>query len=141
MRSQILRSVLPLTLISFSLLSQWSFCQIEDYSKEYFHGFPLVYKCRGFHTSLSSQYFAIPYLVDLICYFSFWFVFIFCISRITAIKIPRKLVNTFWITYGFFVYAFVFLFNELDDRLLLDNPYDIEILENGLSLLGTHPWL
>ena len=59
MKRLILRLILPLTLILFAIITKWSYGVIVDGTDEFFYGFPLIYKCDGFHTSLSTQYFLI----------------------------------------------------------------------------------
>ncbi|MEM6768710.1 MAG: hypothetical protein AAF655_27470, partial [Bacteroidota bacterium] len=57
MKQLIWRLVIPLTIISFFLVTKWWFVAVEDAPDSWMYGFPFPYLCEGWHTSLSLQVF------------------------------------------------------------------------------------
>ncbi|MDO5979197.1 hypothetical protein [Flavivirga spongiicola] len=139
MTKHIFRLILPLTLISFGLVTKWWFGIAIDAKDVFFEGFPLIYKCEGFHTSLSTQYFIFELFVNLMTYFLFWFVVTFLATRIWTINIPAKIVKVFWIGYGLLFLGFVFLSIDLNDLYLKKRNFEVEIFDTGISIFGNTP--
>lgn len=110
-----------------------------DGTDEFFHGFPLIYKCRGFHTSLSTQYFLLEMGFNFLCYFLFWYIFTILINRKWKIKVPRFIYTFFWIGFGVTYTFFILLTQATDDQFHLKRNFDVEIFDSGLSVLENHP--
>jgi amino acid transporter len=82
--------IIPLTVISFVIFTKWWYVLIIDGTDIIFRGFPLPYICDGWATSMSLYVFIPQLLIDLLVYFTFWFILIYCIRRyILPIKINR----------------------------------------------------
>ncbi len=139
MKKLIFRAVLPLTLISFALISRWKYVLVVDGPDDFFVGFPLIYKGSGFHTSLSTQYFMTEMILNLIVYFSISLIICLIINRFFTINIPRKLYTSFWIGFGVFILFFIHLFYELDDRVYLKRDFDVEVIESGFAFFNLPP--
>ncbi len=135
-RQLTLRLVLPLTVISFAMISKWWYVSVVDGTDEILTGFPLPYMCRGFHTSLSLQFFVLELALDLLTYFFLWWVVVHGIDRsIARIRVP-KAVSTPLITM-----AAIILIGQLWVMALPENmfhvkrPWGMEVMETGIRLL------
>ena len=135
----IFRLILPLTLISFGVITKWWFGIAIDAKDVFFEGFPLIYKCEGFHTSMSTQYFIFELMINLITYFLFWLVVIFLTTRIWKFNVPLKIVKIFWIGYGVLFLGFVFLSIDLNDVYLKKRNFEVVIFDTGISVFGNTP--
>ncbi|WP_370000290.1 hypothetical protein [Winogradskyella sp.] len=138
MKKLIFRLTLPLTLISFGIITKWSYGIVVDGTDEFFYGFPLIYKCDGFHTSLSTQYFLSEMTVNLLTYFSFWLIVTFTLNRFWKINIPKLISQIFWIGFGVLFLGFVYLSNDLDDRYLIKRDFDVKIIDSGFTIFESH---
>ncbi|SEC79162.1 hypothetical protein SAMN04489761_3595 [Tenacibaculum sp. MAR_2009_124] len=139
MKRLIIQSVLPLTIISFVLISQWKYVLVVDGPDDFFVGFPLIYKGPGFHTSLSTQYFISEMIFNLIVYFSISLIVCKIINRFYTINIPKKLYTSFWIGFGVFILFFIYLFHELDNRIHLKRDFEVEVIESGFAFFNLQP--
>src|SRR5689334_21419761 len=82
--------VMPLTVMSFAVFTEWWYVLIVDAPDTMMIGFPFPYACDAWYTSLALQIFVSELLIDLLVYFLFWFVIVFCIDRfLIKIKVPR----------------------------------------------------
>lgn len=138
MRKLIYRLTLPLTLISFGIITKWSFGIVVDGTDEFFYGFPLIYKCDGFHTSLSTQYFLTEMAINLLTYFSFWLLITWTINRFWKINISKLIYKIFWIGFGVLFLGFVYLSNDLDDRYLMIRNFEVKIIDSGFTIFQSH---
>lgn len=138
MKKLILRLILPLTLISFGIITKWWFGIAIDAKDVFFYGFPLIYKCEGFHTSLSTQYFLTEMTINLLTYFAFWLITTWTINQFWKINIHKLFSKIFWIGFGVLFLGFVYLSNDLDDRYLIKREFDVKIFDSGLSILKNH---
>src|SRR5690349_2863998 len=97
MKRLIFNIALPLTLLSFALFTKWQYVFVEDIGYEYMYGFPLIYTCRGWASSMSTQYFLFELIIDLIVYFILWVLLALTLQKILLrVKIPRWLVVTIY---------------------------------------------
>ena len=138
MKKLIFRLTLPLTLISFVLITKWSYGLAIDVKDVFFYGFPMIYKCEGFHTSLSTQYFLTEMTINLLTYFLFWLTITLVLYRIWKFNIPKRIVKIFWIGFGILFFGFVYLSNDLNDRYLIKREFDIKIFDSGITIFGFH---
>lgn len=138
MKKLIFRLTLPLTLISFGIITKWSYGIIIDGTDEFFYGFPLIYKCRGFHTSGSTQYFITEMVINLLTYFAFWLIITWTLNRFWKINIPKLISKIFWVGFGVLFLGLVYLSNDLDDRYLMKRDFHVKIFDNGISIFGSH---
>jgi hypothetical protein len=138
MKQMIFRFTLPLTLISFALITKWWYGIAIDAKDVFFYGFPLIYKCEGFHTSLSTQYFLFEAIINLVSYFTVFLIITLVINRLWRIRISRKVAQFFWIALGIFIGGNVYLSIQMDDRYKLTRDFDVEIFDWGITFLQTH---
>lgn len=134
----IFRLTLPLTLISFGIITKLWFGIAISARDTFFYGFPLIYKCEGFHTSLSTQYFRTEMAINLLTYFTFWFGITWILNRCWKINIPNLISKIFWIGFGVLFLGFVYLSNDLDDRYFMTRDFDVKIFDYGISIFGNN---
>lgn len=134
----IFRLTLPLTLISFGIITKWSYGIAIDGKDVFFYGFPFIYKCEGFHTSLSTQYFLTEMTINLVTYFVFWLIITLVLNRIWKINITERITKIFWISFGILFFGFVYLSNVLDDQYLIKREFDVKIFDSGITIFGNH---
>lgn len=138
MKKLIFQLTLPLTIISFGIITKWSYGIVIDGRDVFFYGFPMIYKCEAFHTSMSTQYFLIETIVNLLTYFSFWLVVTFVLNLVWKINIPKIISKIFWIGFGLCFLGFVYLSNDLDDRYFIKREFEIKIYKSGFTLFQNH---
>jgi len=139
MKKLIIRLTVPLTLISFGIITKWSYGLVIDGKDVFFYGFPMIYKCEGFHNSLSTQYFLTEMIINLFTYTAFWLIITFMLHRTWNINIPRRLSNLFWIGFTFLFLGFAYVSNDLDDRYFRQRNFEVKLFDSGISIFGIHP--
>ena len=138
MKKNIFRLTLPLTLISFGIITKWSYGIALDAKDVFFYGFPTIYKCEGFHTSMSTQYFLTEMAMNFLTYFIFWLIVTLALNRIWKINIPKRIAKIFWIGFGILFLGFAYMSNDLDDRYLIKRDFDVKIFDSGITIFGIH---
>jgi len=138
MKKLIFRLTLPLTIISFVIITKWSYGVVVDGTDEFLYGFPLIYKCRGFHTSLSTQYFLTEMTVNFLTYFVFWFIITFTVNQFWKVNITKLISKIFWIGFGVLFLGFLYLSNDLDDRYLIKRDFEVKIFDSGFTIFENH---
>lgn len=128
----------PLTLISFGIITKWSYGIAIDAKDVFFYGFPMIYKCEGFHTSMSTQYFLTEMTINLLTYFAFWLIITWTINRFWKINISKLISKVFWIGFGVLFLGFAYMSNDLDDRYLTKRDFDVKIFDSGITIFGIH---
>ncbi|MGL1887236.1 MAG: hypothetical protein OCD76_12050 [Reichenbachiella sp.] len=130
--------IIPLTLISFALITKWWFVIPIDAPESVMKGFPLPFMCNGWHTSGSRQFFVLEFFIDIALYFTFWFVLFYSylrfVSDIKVIKSVSKILQTIsGIFVLLFVIANILLFG--DDRYKLIRGFEFKTVESGINLI------
>ncbi|WP_272149855.1 hypothetical protein [Tenacibaculum aiptasiae] len=119
-------------------MTKWWFGIAIDAKNTFFYGFPLIYKCEGFHTSLSTQYFLIEIAINFLTYFAFWLILTLTINKFWKINIPKLISKIFWIVFGVLFLGFVYLSNDLDDRYLIKRNFEVKIFDSGITFFEIH---
>jgi hypothetical protein len=138
MKKLIFRLTLPLTLISFGIITKWSYGIAIEAKDVFFYGFPMIYKCEGFHTSMSTQYFLAEMAINLLTYFVVWLIITLILDRYWKIKIAKRIAKIFWIGFGIIFLGFAYMSNDLDDRYLMKRDFDVKIFDSGITIFGIH---
>lgn len=140
MKQLIFKLVLPLTINSFIILTKWWYVLVIDGTDEIMYGFPLIFTCRGFHTSLSSQVFIIELLINLLVYFLFWFIFLYLVNRFLFTVKLHKIFFISLLTVTFISLGFVILILSRGEiRFYLKRNFDIEKMETGSMFIWQKP--
>ncbi|AWH86213.1 hypothetical protein HYN59_14330 [Flavobacterium album] len=136
MKHLILKLVLPLTLFSFIFVTKWSYVQVEDGPDEMLHGFPLPYRCPGWHTSLSTQYFLTEMAFDLLVYFLFWLILIYLVNRFVLVLKPHKFtVIVLWFVTALTLCLPVLLATMPDNMFITKRDFNYEEIDTGVQFM------
>ncbi len=136
MKSLILKIVLPLTVISFFTFTKWWYALPVDAPDTLFTGFPLAFTCPGWHTSLSLQIFVMELIIDIMTYFLFWLVLIFCVDRyLVKIKTPKWVTIVLRIISGVYLAFAIVLALNPDNLFYMKRPFDMQVMETGYEFI------
>src|SRR5687767_13401046 len=128
--------VLPLTIISFVFFTKWWHVVIFNESHEILTGFPLPYKCPGWHTSLSLQIFVSALIIDILAYFGFWFILFFAINQfIKKINPGRILTIILLSTAGLLVGGMILVGSNPDNVYTFKREFEIEMVDSGYEII------
>ena len=124
------KRIIPLTIISFSLVTKWWYVLPIDAPHSIMIGFPLAYSCEGWHTSMSEQYFILEFLIDLLFYFTVWFVLIYLIDRFIIKRKLNKIITIvlFGIS-GVSLLLTIFIVFNTDNIFYLKRNFEIKTIE------------
>ena len=136
MKSLILKIVVPLTIISFTIFTKWWYVLPVDAPDTMMFGFPFIWLSEGWHTSMSLQFFISEFILNLLIYFSFWCTMLFLINQfLIKIKISKLLTI---ISYG--VVSIILLMaiwiGSMEEHIYYPKKdFDIEILDTGYKFI------
>jgi len=134
-RQLILRSVFPLTIISFAAFTKWWYVSPVDAPDTMMSGFPLAFLSDGWHTSMSFQIFLIEFAIDLLVYFLFWLLVMKLFDRyVRNFIISKVLTFSLYIlaTTIFVMTIFVASFPEHVFKIKRD--WHMEIIKTGCKM-------
>lgn len=139
MKNWIFKLVLPLTVISFGTFTKWWYAIPVDAPDTMFTGFPLAYNCSGWHTSLSLQIFVTEFIVDILIYFLFWFILIFCINRfLVQIKTYKWVTIVLWSSSAIFITFGTLVTANNDNVFYIKRTFEMKVLETGYEFIWQH---
>ena len=128
--------VLPLTVISFVTFTKWWYVDFIGGQEEILTGFPLPYVCPGWHTSLSLQIFVSELIIDILTYFTFWFLIIFLMTKVfKELKVPHILTFTLLSIAGLISLFLVLMAINPDNIWTTKREYEMEKLETGYKFI------
>ena len=119
MKTLTLKLVLPLTIILFFGINKWWYVDVIDGNDEIMYGFPLIYTCNAFHTSLASQYFILEYIADLLFYFLIIWLLAFVLHKYFNLKSIPKLFFC-----NLLAISILIAFTQIVMFVVLDNTFD-----------------
>ena len=136
MKVLLFKIIIPLTIISFTIFTKWWSALPIDASETLFFGFPFVYIGKSWVTSLAHQVFVTELIADILIYFSFWLLFIFCFDKyVIKLTLNRLLTFVLW-TVSVCCIAFGFIiFSSKDNIYYAKRPYKMEILATDYKLI------
>ncbi|MET3977989.1 NhaP-type Na+/H+ and K+/H+ antiporter [Mucilaginibacter sp. UYP25] len=138
MKQIIAKFVVPLTIISFSIITMRSIAFVDDIGSIDFIGFPFLYTCKGFHTSMSQQFFLVPLLVDFVVYLLIWLViFLILKNFINPNKIPQFISRALIIMATLLFAINVLLANNPDNIFILTRDFEIKVERSSFYMV---PW-
>lgn len=136
MKQLIWKLVLPLTIISFVVFRKWWYVFPVDAPDSMMAGFPLPYVCDGWFTSMSNQFFIMELIIDLLIYFLFWLLLIFCINRFfVKIKVPKNLIIFLIIINVLIFSGAIFIASMRENIFKLKKDFDVEVKETGYNFI------
>ena len=134
MKQLVLKLVIPLTIITFVVFTKWWYTLPIDAPETTMYGFPFPFMGNGWHTSGSTQFFVIEFIIDILVYFSFWFVLVFIFHRFCNIKQVSKIL---YITLSVISIIFIILIGfwliltYRENVFYFKRPFDMEIIKSG----------
>lgn len=130
------RCIIPLSIISFGVITKWWYALPADAPDTLYIGFPFPYAGDGWHTSMSLQIFVLELLVDFFLYFIFWFTVIFLVSKyLTQIIIYKAVAIGLWSIAGLFMLWALFVLSFPEHVFHVRRSYDMEIMETGYRFI------
>lgn len=134
MRKLVNRLVLPLTILSYLLFDKWWYVNVTDGPDMVAHGFPLISNAPSMASSMEMVYFVPETVINMACYFIFWLVIVFIVTRwIVAIRLPSlvaKICNAgllLWLL----VFAWISIIEHTD--FSWDHENEMTVIDSGLK--------
>ena len=136
MKKLTFKLVLPLSIISFAVITKWWYALPIDAPDTLLAGFPFPFVCEGWHTSMSLQIFVIELLIDFLTYFSFWLLLVFCVNRfLTMINALKIVTIVLWILAGLIISGATLIASDSNNIFYVKRPFDIDIMDTGYKFV------
>lgn len=136
MKSLLIKLILPLTIISFTLFTKWWYASPVEAPDTMYIGFPLIFQGAGWHTSMSLQIFLVEFIVDFLVYFFSLTLAIFLVKQFfSKLSIPKILTVVLWVISSSIIAIVLLQCMIADNAYHLKRPYDVKILETGYSFI------
>lgn len=131
-----IKIIIPLTIISFTVFTKYWYALPVDAPDTIFTGFPLAYSCPGWHTSMSLQIFIKEFIVDILTYFTFWFVLLYLVNQfLIKIKTYKWLTIILWTTSVLIIgYGTLLAFNK-DNLFYVKRPFEMQVLKTEYKFI------
>ncbi|BDD10324.1 hypothetical protein FUAX_27560 [Fulvitalea axinellae] len=140
MKKLIIPAVIPATLLSFLFVTKWWFAYPEDAPESFLYGFPLPYKCDGWHTSMSYQIFILELLFDLSVYFLFWLSIFWLIHRRFPEFRINKTLRRIFLSFNVFIVTFNLLVSSASEHVFsLNRDFRIDTKETSIFFFWQLP--
>lgn len=129
-------SILPLTIISFALFTKWWFTLPVDAPGTMMYGFPFIWYCDGWHTSLSLQIFILPLLANLAIFFLFWYSSFFLLQRfIVKVSVP-KIITILALVFSSFISIGAVWMGSMPEHIYSwKQDFDAQVLTTGYRFI------
>ncbi|RFZ92436.1 hypothetical protein D0C36_13490 [Mucilaginibacter conchicola] len=138
MKQIIVKFVIPLAVICFSVVTMRTTAFVDDIGSVGFTGFPFLYTCKGFHTSMSDQFFLIPLFIDFIVYLLFWLVIFLFLKKITDLNKAPMFLSGILIILATLVFTMnILLASSRDNMFMLKRDFEIKVTHRSLYIV---PW-
>jgi hypothetical protein len=127
-----IKLALAMSLISMLLLTKWWFALPIDGPDNLYWGFPFACMGKGFHTSMSYQFFILEFIANFIAYFAFVLIVSLLVTKWKPkFKLP-SILSKMMITIALFLcIGFVGILSISNPIFHFKRPYDWKILETG----------
>ena len=140
MKSLILKIVLPLTIIFFSVFTKWWYVLPEDGPHTMMSGFPMIWISEGWHTSMSYQFFLMEFSINLLTYFLSTLVITWLINKHVVTIVVPKYVSALLLSLAGFTCAIAIWIGSMPIHIYkAHRDVDIEVLKTGYKFLWQHP--
>lgn len=140
MLKQTIDLTMPLTIISFFTVTRYYYAFVEDIGDIFFYGFPLPFNCKGFHTSLSEQFFIIPFVIDFMVYFAGWFIVISTINYFRkSYKVHRLVAIPLKVMAIVVLLIAVLFIGRVENMFKLTRDFEMEIKYTGVDYIWSVP--
>ncbi len=133
------KRIIPLTIISFIVITKWWYVLPIDAPHSIMTGFPLAYSCEGWHTSMSEQYFIMEFFIDILFYFIIWFSLIYLIHRYLIKKKLNRIITIVLISLsGIFLLLSILIVSNPDNLFYLKREFETETIETQPKFIWKH---
>ena len=134
MKQLILQRVIPLTVISFATLTKWWYTLPIDAPQTFYSGFPLPYVGDGWGSSMTLQFFALEFILDLLFYFCCWLVLIYCFNRfVVKIKVFKTITILLYCFAVLLISGSALILFHKGNSIKLYRDHDMNVLETGFK--------
>jgi hypothetical protein len=128
--------VLPLSIISFALITKWWYALPADAPGTIYYGFPFPFVANGWHTSMSLQIFVAEFVLDFLLYFLICFFMVYCIQNyLLEIKPSKIRTIVLWSLATIIIVGALFIASSPDHLIYLRRTDTMEIKESGIKFL------
>lgn len=135
-----LKMILPLTIISFLVVTKWWLASIVDVGDEVLYGFPWPFVCSGWHTSLSLQFFVTEFVLDFGTYLLFWGLVLYAAERFgRRINPSRRATRGLWLVASVLMLPAALIVSMPEHVFSLKRDFAIQVKSSGYHLLWQHP--
>ena len=132
MKQLTIRLVLPITVLSFVLVTKWWYVVPVDARETYFWGFPYAFVGEGWQTSGALQFFIFEGLVDILIYFSCWFALVFLTRKLIFSRPLHKMfTNVLWAIASFVFIGSGIIIGTSYTTFKIKRDFDWEIITSG----------
>jgi hypothetical protein len=132
----ILRTVLPITIISMFVVTKWWFAIPVDGPDKLYWGFPFAFMGEGFHTSMSLQFFILEFLFDFAVYFTFILLLVLVFRKwFPRVKIHKSITVTTRILALILLTGFLLVAAISNPVFHIKRDYDWRLLTTGYVLI------
>ena len=136
MKQLTFKLILPLTVISFAIITKWWYALPIDAPDTLYSGFPFPFIGDGWHTSMSLQIFVLELFSDFFIYFLIWFGLVFCINKyLTKIKIHKIATVGLWTISGIIILGASYIASFPENIFHFKRTYGMEIMESGYKFV------
>jgi hypothetical protein len=85
---------------------------------------------------MSLQIFILELIVDVLVYFSFWFIIIMTVTKtVKSFRVPKSMAIILLATSGLFTIILTLLAINPDNIYTTTRPFDIEVMETGYRFM------
>ena len=131
--------ILPLTIISFATCTKWWYVLPVDAPDTMLTGFPFPFVGPGWHTSMSLQIFMTEFIIDILVYFAFCFLLIYCIDRyLRRIKVSKPLAIILLTFSGLIVTGTLFIASDSTNIFNVKRPWKMDVMTTGYKFTWQH---
>jgi len=136
MKQLAIKFIIPLTIISFVVVTKWWYVLPIDARQTFYWGFPFAFVGEGWQTSGALQFFLLEGLADISIYFAFWFLLTYILMRLSIIKRMPKLVSGILWSIAFFliITGGIIIFNSYP-TINLKRDYEWKIINSGYKFI------
>ncbi len=136
MKNSIVKTALPLTIITFILYTKWWLVERKVGGMEIIYGFPFPFMANG-ATSLTFTFFIQEFVLDFTVYFLFWWSVLFFINRfVKKILWHRRFWIPLWLFTLFLMMFTSLLWSDGANLYRLKNNQEYKVLKSGFHYVG-----
>ena len=129
MKKAFFKTSLPLTIIFFFLFSKIWLVSIDDIGCLYLYGFPFIQSSKGFHTSMSTQFFILEFLANFLCYLIIITVGVYYLKKVFPLRKSKILSIAINFSALFILGLFIYFLTLPDNRVVFKRDFKINTVK------------